>query len=239
MESSGSASRTSFSTRTEAPQGGWASTGGCAKNEPAHNPRAHGRPPTVAPFRAWRGLEIPTSPEDSGPALNRGEGRAHALLTAGGLAPLCWPGWPTGRSLVWRRGWDLNPRSGSPDTRFPVVHLRPLGHLSISCWGPTAPRLRAAGELRAPGPPLTLPEQPIQLPPRSPYPLAVPVASHEADSDESGERGIRTPGTVTGTPDFESGAFGQLGQLSARRSSRFSSWCQAGSGLRTGGAEQA
>ena len=36
--------------------------------EPAHNPRAHGRPPTVAPFRAWRGSEVPTSPEDSEPA---------------------------------------------------------------------------------------------------------------------------------------------------------------------------
>jgi hypothetical protein len=31
-----------------------------------------------------------------------------------------------------------------------------------------------------------------------------------------GERGIRTPGTVTGTPDFESGAFDQLGQLSTK-----------------------
>src|SRR5512147_531289 len=37
-------------------------------HEPAHNPRAHGEPPTVAPFRAWRGSMTPTSPEDSGPA---------------------------------------------------------------------------------------------------------------------------------------------------------------------------
>src|SRR6266536_2450083 len=110
------------------------------KNEPAHNPRAHGRPPTVAPFRAWRGSEIPTSPEDSGPALARSCCR------------------------VWRRGWDLNPRSGSPDTRFPVVHLRPLGHLSRS----------------------------------------IPRRDREI---KNGERGIRTPGTVAGTPDFESGAF--------------------------------
>src|SRR5271165_631335 len=30
----------------------------------------------------------------------------------------------------WRRGWDSNPRSGFPDTRFPSVLLKPLGHLS-------------------------------------------------------------------------------------------------------------
>src|SRR3990172_2046989 len=47
-----------------------------------------------------------------------------------------WAGYlvrPTGcgHTLVWRRGWDLNPRSTFwADTRFPVVHLRPLGHLS-------------------------------------------------------------------------------------------------------------
>ena len=47
----------------------------------------------------------------------------------------------------------------------------------------------------------------------------------------SGERGIRTPGTVAGTPDFESGAFDQLGQLSAGRSSRFPSGRQAASAI--------
>src|SRR6266545_7345602 len=31
-------------------------------NEPAHNPRAHGGPPTVAPFRAWRGSATPRRP---------------------------------------------------------------------------------------------------------------------------------------------------------------------------------
>ncbi len=32
---------------------------------------------------------------------------------------------------IWRREWDLNPRwSFEPHTRFPVVLLRPLGHLS-------------------------------------------------------------------------------------------------------------
>src|SRR5512136_1144932 len=42
-----------------------------------------------------------------------------------------------------------------------------------------------------------------------------------------GERGIRTPGTVAGTPDFESGAFDQLGQLSAGGSNRFPPSSQA------------
>ena len=30
----------------------------------------------------------------------------------------------------WRRGWDLNPRLSFPNTRFPSVLLKPLGHLS-------------------------------------------------------------------------------------------------------------
>ena len=34
--------------------------------------------------------------------------------------------------VIWRRGWDLNPRDGSsPPSRFRVDRLRPLGHLSI------------------------------------------------------------------------------------------------------------
>ena len=33
--------------------------------------------------------------------------------------------------MVWRRGWDSNPRSSFPDTRFPSVLLKPLGHLSL------------------------------------------------------------------------------------------------------------
>src|SRR5581483_4944198 len=32
----------------------------------------------------------------------------------------------------WRRGRDSNPRWSFPHTRFPVVHLRPLGHLSVA-----------------------------------------------------------------------------------------------------------
>ena len=30
----------------------------------------------------------------------------------------------------WRRGGDSNPRCGLTHTRFPSVHLKPLGHLS-------------------------------------------------------------------------------------------------------------
>src|SRR5579862_1795696 len=33
-------------------------------------------------------------------------------------------------SNKWRRGWDSNPRSGFPDTRFRGELLQPLGHLS-------------------------------------------------------------------------------------------------------------
>ena len=39
---------------------------------------------------------------------------------------------PAGHKL-WRREWDLNPRwSFELHTRFPVVLLRPLGHLSLA-----------------------------------------------------------------------------------------------------------
>src|ERR1019366_2527596 len=31
---------------------------------------------------------------------------------------------------LWRRGWDSNPRLSFPNTRFPSVLLKPLGHLS-------------------------------------------------------------------------------------------------------------
>lgn len=36
------------------------------------------------------------------------------------------------RSAVWRRGWDLNPRSSYPDTGFRDRHVRPLRHLSTA-----------------------------------------------------------------------------------------------------------
>ena len=32
---------------------------------------------------------------------------------------------------IWRRGWDSNPRLSFPNTRFPSVLLKPLGHLSL------------------------------------------------------------------------------------------------------------
>src|ERR1700722_816055 len=32
---------------------------------------------------------------------------------------------------LWRRGWDSNPRLSFPNTRFPSVLLKPLGHLSV------------------------------------------------------------------------------------------------------------
>jgi hypothetical protein len=35
----------------------------------------------------------------------------------------------------WRRGWDSNPRLSFPNTRFPSVLLKPLGHLSVAAAG--------------------------------------------------------------------------------------------------------
>src|ERR1700692_4718698 len=34
--------------------------------------------------------------------------------------------------IIWRRGWDANPRPRLGVTHFPGVRLRPLGHLSIN-----------------------------------------------------------------------------------------------------------
>ncbi len=70
------------------------------------------RPTTVASFRTWRGSQVPQS---SGPDHHhhpRGGGRA-SVDGGGG-----------------ERG--IRTLGGLPHTRFPVVHLRPLGHLSKS-----------------------------------------------------------------------------------------------------------
>src|SRR5438105_15853511 len=37
---------------------------------------------------------------------------------------------PDSRFQRWRRGWDSNPRNGSPFTAFPVLPIQPLLHLS-------------------------------------------------------------------------------------------------------------
>ena len=34
--------------------------------------------------------------------------------------------------MLWRRGWDSNPRYGSPYTAFPVLPVQPLLHLSLN-----------------------------------------------------------------------------------------------------------
>jgi hypothetical protein len=119
----------------------------------------------------------------------------------------------------------LNPRYRSRYTRFPVVHLRPLGHLSRSAWGRPAPANVITAAVRRLFPLLVprgrCPRTPIRLLEGSgPLLRLRPIQS-------GGERGIRTPGTVTGTPDFESGAFDQLGQLSAGGFNRSSLRCQA------------
>src|SRR2546426_8240101 len=33
-------------------------------------------------------------------------------------------------NISWRKGWDSNPRNGSPFTAFPVLPVKPLLHLS-------------------------------------------------------------------------------------------------------------
>src|SRR5712691_1619098 len=38
-------------------------------------------------------------------------------------------------TVRWRRGWDSNPRNGSPFTAFPVLPIQPLLHLSPQNFG--------------------------------------------------------------------------------------------------------
>src|SRR5271154_2142946 len=38
-------------------------------------------------------------------------------------------------TILWRRGWDLNPRSSFPDTRFRGELFQPLRHLSAAGRG--------------------------------------------------------------------------------------------------------
>jgi hypothetical protein len=42
--------------------------------------------------------------------------------------------------MLWRRGWDSNPRNGFPLTAFPVLPIQPLLHLSSisDCQSPIA-----------------------------------------------------------------------------------------------------
>ena len=46
------------------------------------------------------------------------------------IGTLCYPCVRAGHRTRWRRGWDSNPRLSFPNTRFPSVLLKPLGHLS-------------------------------------------------------------------------------------------------------------
>jgi hypothetical protein len=52
--------------------------------------------------------------------------------------------------LLWRRGWDSNPRLSFPNTRFPSVLLKPLGHLSEK-QGSEPNKLQTARQTRAAG----------------------------------------------------------------------------------------
>ena len=49
--------------------------------------------------------------------------------------------------MFWRRGWDSNPRNGSPFTAFPVLPVQPLLHLSKHCRLPIVDSRLSAQEL--------------------------------------------------------------------------------------------
>src|SRR6266700_2103538 len=59
-------------------------------------------------------------------------------------------------NILWRRGWDSNPRTRLGVTHFPGVRLRPLGHLSTRAARvpEAAPAIKSVG---TPSPPLGAP----------------------------------------------------------------------------------
>ena len=87
--------------------------------------------------RSIRGRETPSCAAADGPIANarfrRGRWRSAAKQDLGVL-PLSCPTLPCPHTyeqpILWRRGWDSNPRLSFPNTRFPSVLLKPLGHLS-------------------------------------------------------------------------------------------------------------
>ena len=95
---------------------------------------------------------------------------------------------PSGRRPPkWRKGWDSNPRCGSPHTAFPVLPVKPLLHLSEKArmkdeGGGMKVRGKSSSSISA-----------FSL---HPSPLVFP----------GGEGGIRTHGGRKPTPVFETGA---------------------------------
>src|SRR5947207_847951 len=91
----------------------------CRRDEKKRWLRAPATPPTVAPFRAWRGSAASRRPEPYG----RWRGFSHPSTTktdrAGGARP---------RGQSGERG--IRTLGTLRHTRFPIVPLRPLGHLS-------------------------------------------------------------------------------------------------------------
>jgi hypothetical protein len=147
----------------------------CAVSPPAGSPAARGA------------LSLGRGGGSSTP-LEAAARRPHQERKSCGLLPeeLTTRNRPTARSSG---EGGIRTRGTFPYTRFPVVHLRPLGHLSRYFFDA---RLASA----------------------VPTPLAREraVGAHLVQlgqaAKRSGESGIRTRGTLAGTPDFESGTFG-------------------------------
>ena len=119
--------------------------------------------PTVASFRTWRSSSVAVAQRSQAPNLLK------ERVTSGG-----------------ERG--IRTLGTFPYTRFPVVHLRPLGHLSKLLMPPLFPVAAFQNLLRL----------------------------HAHGVSTLAEREGFEPPIPCGTPDFESGAFSQLGHLSMR-----------------------
>ena len=83
--------------------------------------------------------------------------------------------------FLWRRGWDSNPRNGSPFTAFPVLPIQPLLHLSPGRTSDCGFRIRL-------------------------WALKFRNPRFAIRNSSGGEGGIRTHGGRKPTPVFETGA---------------------------------
>jgi hypothetical protein len=79
-----------------------------------------GQPPRRHPVKGTDPLQNPCS----NPTLSLLFGIAAGVS---GVALSSQPSW----LLLWRRGWDSNPRSSYPDSSFRDCPIRPLSHLSV------------------------------------------------------------------------------------------------------------
>ncbi len=160
---------------------------------------------TVAPFRAWRGSSALRRPE---PKLVYHKSKAANDVAHFSLRP------SDPLKLIGGEG-GIRTLGTLRYTRFPIVLLRPLGHLSNKLVRRHQPRLPllcsdsvgGRGWSGGFGPRAQFRRSCFSCSRSEREKRLRGLFEHGAQTrSDSGEGGIRTPGTLAGTPDFESGA---------------------------------